>query len=296
MPSFVIQLGSKHQKMFVPSFVNLVRSSKSNRAELIIGQLKAGVRRVMKDTGCPIPFWDYCLEWKDAVDNHTAKNIYQLNGQTPHFHVHGQEGDISALSTFGFYEFVYFRDHTQQFSLATEVLGRYLGPSLYTGNAMCCWILKGNGRIVSRRTIRPLTDIEHTSDVEIQKRNKFIELTIAKYGDGYLTPPTVVKDEEEYDPFADDEEYPSNIPEFSDPVDSSGKAINQQPAYDKMIQAEVRLPQNGEFKRGKVIGRSVDATGKTTGTYDENPILNSVIYDIEFPDGETKQYAELKLD
>jgi hypothetical protein len=25
--------------------------------------------------------------------------------------------------------------------------------------------------------------------------------------------------------------------------------------------------------------------------YDDNPMLNSVIYDIEFPDGQTKEYA-----
>ena len=88
-----------------------------------------------------------------------------------------------------------------------------------------------------------------------------------------------------------EEDYPSAIPD-DPPVDSSGKLLNQQPSYDKLIQAEVKLPQRGQLKRATVLGRSVDTeTGKTTGTFDDNPYLNSVIYDVGFPDGEIKQYA-----
>ena len=110
----------------------------ANRAELIIGQLKAGVRRIMKDAGVPLPFWDYCLEWKAMINNHTFKNAFALQGQTPHFSMFCREGDISAISSFGFFDFVYFRDHTQQFPMATEVLGRFLGKSEGVGNAMTC--------------------------------------------------------------------------------------------------------------------------------------------------------------
>ena len=59
----------------------------ANRAELIIGHLKAGVRRTMKDAGVPLPFWDYCLEWRAMINNLTAKPTFDLQGQTPHFTV-----------------------------------------------------------------------------------------------------------------------------------------------------------------------------------------------------------------
>ena len=42
---------------------------------------------------------------------------------------------------------------------------------------------------------------------------------------------------------------------------------------------------------GKVIQRTIGPDGKVTGTYDNNPFLNSIIYDVEFSDGQVKEYA-----
>ena len=42
---------------------------------------------------------------------------------------------------------------------------------------------------------------------------------------------------------------------------------------------------------GKVIQRTIGHDGQVTGTYDSNPFLNSIIYDVEFPDGQVKEYA-----
>ena len=42
---------------------------------------------------------------------------------------------------------------------------------------------------------------------------------------------------------------------------------------------------------GKVIQRTIGPDGQVTGTYDNNPFLNSIIYDVEFPDGQVKEYA-----
>ena len=41
---------------------------------------------------------------------------------------------------------------------------------------------------------------------------------------------------------------------------------------------------------GKVIRRSVDEHGKLIGTYDDNPVLNSHIYEVEFTDGQIKKF------
>jgi hypothetical protein len=59
-----------------------------------------------------------------------------------------------------------------------------------------------------------------------------------------------------------------------------------------MIGIEVLLPQ-GEEKAAlcKVLRRSVNKDGKTTGIYDSDPSLNAMIYDVEFPDGVVKQYG-----
>jgi hypothetical protein len=45
------------------------------------------------------------------------------------------------------------------------------------------------------------------------------------------------------------------------------------------------------MKTGKVTKRAVDHEGKVVGSYDNNPYLNSMIYEVEFPDGQMKEYA-----
>ena len=45
---------------------------------------------------------------------------------------------------------------------------------------------------------------------------------------------------------------------------------------------------------GKLICRAFDENGKLIGTYAENPILNSHLYEVEFPDGEVKEFAANK--
>ena len=39
---------------------------------------------------------------------------------------------------------------------------------------------------------------------------------------------------------------------------------------------------------GKVTQRTIGPDRQVTGTYDNNPYLNSIIYNVEFPDGQIK--------
>jgi len=45
------------------------------------------------------------------------------------------------------------------------------------------------------------------------------------------------------------------------------------------------------LKSAKVQGRLKDLQGNAIGTFSDNPLLNSIIYYVEFPDGAIKQYA-----
>ena len=74
--------------------------------------------------------------------------------------------------------------------------------------------------------------------------------------------------------YQDDEEGPILMPEADDIGD-----------LDTYINAEVLLPQDGSHMRAaQVVGRSRNADGEMTGTYHPNPILNSQVYDVMFPD------------
>ena len=86
-------------------------------------------------------------------------------------------------------------------------------------------------------------------------------------------------------------DVPVESPNHEDILDSTGRILEQQPAFDKIINAEVMIQNVDEMAMGKVTRRSLDADGRTTGTYHDNPFLNTITYDIEFPDGQVKEYG-----
>jgi hypothetical protein len=62
-------------------------------------------------------------------------------------------------------------------------------------------------------------------------------------------------------------------------------------AYDKYIAAEAMLPVGGELLRAKVTARKQDQNGKPMGLAHLNPILNTRLYKVEFPDGSTDAFG-----
>ena len=118
-----------------------------------------------------------------------------------------EEGDISSLCQFGWYEWCYYREHTAAFPHNREVLGRVLGPARSEGNEMAQWVLKANGRVVPRRSLRPLTIAELHSPVEHKKRDVFDALIERRMGTSINPPPTP----EDRDPATDDPTKEDNL-------------------------------------------------------------------------------------
>jgi hypothetical protein len=117
----------------------------ANKAELYIGLIKEAVRKDMKESDCPLSLWDYCVERRARINNLTAKTMFKLHGTNAYTALTGEEGDISNLCQFKWYEWCYYREHKEGFPLTREILGRVLGPATGAGNKMCQWILKTNG-------------------------------------------------------------------------------------------------------------------------------------------------------
>ncbi len=80
------------------------------------------------------------------------------------------------------------------------------------------------------------------------------------------------------------------IPE-ADFVDAVGKPVLQQSFTDMLINAEVLLPHKESTAVATVLRRTVHENGHMIGTYYDNPLLNTMVYDCVFPDGATKEYA-----
>ena len=183
--SFVADMSGEQMSSEVKKFCNDIGTTLraleegtpwSNKAELYIGLTKEAVRKDMCESNSPLCFWDYCVERRARINNLTAKSAFRLPGSTPHTLTTGDEGNISYLCQYGWYEWCHFRDQTAAFPNNKEVLGRVLGPARGGGNEMAQWILKVNGRVVPRRSLRPLKVDELHSPVKIKKREVFDEL------------------------------------------------------------------------------------------------------------------------
>jgi len=214
----------------------------------------------------------------------------------------GDVGDISNSCVHEFFGWCLYRDQGEAFPFQKKKLGRVLGPAKHVGNEMEQYILTQKGSIVPRRTVRPLTDSEF-KQVVIQTRMKiFDNMVLAKYGDSMsvAVPPNNAKpasnidynpnSDFDYVPYEDDEEIPRTIPQ-SEVLDFNGKPINTQSITDQLIGLELSLPQGERMTPAKVIGLSMDEEGKVIGNVNENPILNTTLYDVEFPNGMVRSYA-----
>ena len=104
------------------------------------------------------------------------------------------------------------------------------------------------------------------------KLSKPLPATYIPYADGNLDDPTLHT--------IDD-----------DPALPDGKAAFDKPFTDQWINAELNLPLEEQMQRAKVISCSKDNNGNVVGSHNENHFLNTMVYDVEFPDGAVREYA-----
>ena len=113
------------------------------------------------------------------------------------------------------------------------------------------------------------------------------------YGDSINLPPFPIKMEDlDFVPYEDDGERntPLLIPE-TEAVDYTGLPVLKQPVADRLLNNQVHIPQGEGMQVAKVSRIILDEYWKLVVTYYENPVLNTFMYEVEFPDGDTKPYA-----
>eukprot|EP00957_Ditylum_brightwellii_P073224 5566632-Ditylum_brightwellii.AAC.1 len=54
---------------------------------------------------------------------------------------------------------------------------------------------------------------------------------------------------------------------------------------------DVSLQLGEDVRVGKVTQPAIGPDGTVTGTYDDNPMMNKMIYDVEFPDRQVREYT-----
>ena len=259
-----------------------------NSAESTIRELKKGTAREMIRSQCPKSLWDDCIERESYIRSLTALDIYSLSGQVPETVVSGETADISPFASFKWYEWVYFRDTAVAFPEPQMVLGRDIGPAIDIGPAMTRKILKDNGQVVYRSTVRPLTLDEMSDPVVTHQREAFNKKVLIKLG------PKLIKSEMASDPDLVD----AITPEYElcvDDVDGEALPIpdidDADPdTYDQYVGAEVQLSHGNNVVTG-VVKRRKTSNGVVAGKAHSNPILDTRTYDVEFPDGSHAEYS-----
>jgi hypothetical protein len=93
----------------------------------------------------------------------------------------GESPDCSEYTNFDFFGWVKYKDPNN--TLADDItLGRWLGVAHSVGQAMTYWVLKSNGYVIARSTVRPLAPEEIRSDSEKTARHDFMTELISHVG------------------------------------------------------------------------------------------------------------------
>ena len=169
-----------------------------------------------------------------------------------------------------------------------EVLNRCIWPENNEGNEITQWVLKINLQVDPRRSLLRLQPDELSSDIEIEKQYAFDAQIKISHGNSFTVP---VKDHTPNpQDLWDEEDLPIPIPEV-DAVDEKGTPISPNWIADTLIDAKVFLPRGESDNLAKVIQCYLDVNWQVIGNHNEDLILNTCIYGVEFQDGIIKPYA-----
>jgi hypothetical protein len=104
---------------------------------------------------------------------------------------------------------------------------------------MSQFVLKSNGQVVPRRTLRPLKPEEVWS----VKKQKLSDQFVAKRWDTSINPPANPHEFNDtmWEEYEDDKESPQIMPEIEDMVDSAGRPIHQKPLYENLLNRKVEM-------------------------------------------------------
>ena len=236
----------------------------------------------MHENKVPLKLWDHSLELQGLTRSHTALDNPALDGQVPEAKLTGREADISEIAEFDFYDWVKFFDLDIAYPDDRECYGRWLGPAHDVGPHLTAKILKKNGQVIYSGTYRALNSNEIASETERQLRLAFDEEITTRIGG-----PMTIEQLRQHDAQAETPMY--------DPFDLDGRLPDiddATPEYrDQYIGAELRLPVQGTMTSGTVKQRSRTPGGDLFGKQNDNPILDTRSYDVEFEDGTIRGYT-----
>ncbi len=236
-------------------------------------------------TGSPKVHWDHCIELEAMIRSNTSNNICMTNGQVPETVMTGSTSDISHLCEIAWYDWVMFRDNIPTFPDDKLILGCYLGPATDIGSALTAKILKSNGQVVFRSTLRHLTDDERACPMHTAQRKAFDDSVVVRLGPAPLEADFPDEDlTPVHEPFGDT----GSADDFDMEPDHEDLEVTPK-AHDNYVGVDLLFPNGGTMTRGRVTARKRDSDGNPKGSSNDNPILDTCEYTVEFDDGDVSK-------
>jgi len=129
-------------------------------------------------------------------------------------------------------------------------------------------ILNEKGSVLRQQTLRAFTSLERYSEVEQEKQLTFDKAINTKLGNLIHPPSVPLQDDASYHQ-AEDDYMVSDYDEF--------------PNYDRYLQAEMMLSKEEKLHQlARIIQRYTKSDGTVHGKFNQNPILDTQVYDITF--------------
>ena len=283
------------RKYQVPQTFTEPHTPWQNRAEGAIRELKSYASKLMQRKSAPLRLWCFAYEYSAEVLSLCATSHHQLQGRTAYEQVLHYTPDISEYVTFSWYQWAYYWDE-----IASEKrLCRWLGVAHEIGQAMCYYILKNNAQVLARSTVIPIPNSELDSPDLKDQMTAFTDKVHAIIGDNekaivddklILDKSNVYNDALYIDDNDDDITYPwerglEDLPLYDETLET-------QKDLDEYIGANVVLPNaEGIEVLCRVKSRKRHADGTAIGSRNANPILDTRIFEVEFPDGYTDAFS-----
>ena len=237
----------------------------------------------------PKRLWDYGIKWVCEVMQCTASTSGDLSGQAALEQLTGKTPEISEYLDFTFYDWCWYNDNA---GLGETKLGRWLGVSHRVGSLMSYWVLTQKGNVISHTTVSRVTNLEMQIDSTKSRLQEFDTAITDRLNDkahiiieGGKSQPNDWSDH----PFDEDFNF---VEEFhlvvsNSEIKDADEEFTPDTYDDRYLNMELAVPRgdNPNPQYAKVTKQLRDTNGIPIGTANENPILDSRMYEVEYQDG-----------
>ena len=263
-----------------------------DRAERSVREIKKKIRSCMRRTNAPKRLWCFCGDWNAAIGRLTSRE--SLDGRTPTERVLGTTPDVSLYIMFDWYQVVWYHEPTNEFPNQKRVLGRWLGVAHDYHEEGVFWILTEKGTYVARKSVWSPSEEEKNSSIHRGLVDKLDESIARKLGDSLADADMDKELLDSYEAPPPDlfESEPDAVDEPEDERLTAVEADDHTPEeMDEYLTAQVLVNRGDQKIRGTVVRRLRDVDNIPVGKRNANPILDTRVYEVQFPDGSSDSYA-----